>query len=138
MHFGHEMETSASAGAVWALWLDVARWGEWDLGLASATLDGPMAVGACGTIIDRAGRRSPFTVTVLEPGRCHEFSTRLPLGALVVRRTILQAQPCRFRHDVRFTGIGGRLLAPILGRDFRAKLPPTMAALAALAEREHP
>lgn len=132
-HFWHEMETDAAAEAVWALWMDVGRWGDWDQGLQSAELHGAMAAGATGVIVDSQGRRSRFAITELVPGQLYEFATRLPLGALVVRRSFVQRDPCRFRHDVRFTGAGGWALSGILGPDFRARLPPTMAALSALA-----
>jgi hypothetical protein len=133
-HFWHEAETTADPAAIWALWMDVARWGEWDQGLAAAELHGSIRTGASGIIIDLQGRRSPFSVTTFDSGRAYAFATRLPFGALLVERTIIAARPCRFRHEVRFTGVGGWLLAPLLGPGFRTQLPPTMAALARLAE----
>jgi hypothetical protein len=134
-HFWHEVETKAAAYSIWALWMDVARWGEWDQGLKDASMEGAMTLGKTGFIVDHSGRRSPFTITELVKGQSYCFATRLPFGELTVRRSILQSAPCRFRHDVRFVGAGGWLLSHILGPGFRKQLPPTMAMLSALAIR---
>lgn len=131
-----ELATHASAARIWALWMDVARWGEWDLGLKSAELSQPMALGATGWIIDNRRRRSRFRVTEFDLNRSYAFVTKLPLGSLVVRRTILQDRPCRFRHDVHFEGIGGQLLSHLLGPSFRSQLPPTLQKLSDLAEAD--
>jgi hypothetical protein len=135
--FSCELETQASAVRIWALWMDVAHWGDWDLGLKSVELSQPMALGATGWIKDNRGRRSRFSVTELDLDRSYAFTMKLPLGLLVVRRTILQDRPCRFRHDVHFEGIGGYLLSHLLGPSFRRQLPPTLQKLSDLAEAGH-
>jgi hypothetical protein len=132
--FSYEVDTRAKAADIWALWMDVANWNAWDLGLKSSKIDEPMAIGATGWITDNSGRRSRFRVVELDAQHSYAFATKLPFGALVVRRTILQDQPCRFRHDVHFEGIGGYLLSHVLAPSFRKQLPPTMEKLSELAE----
>ena len=55
-------------------------------------------------------------------------------GALIVRRPIVGEAPVRFEHEVRFAGIGGLVLAQLLGPGFRRALPPTMEAVARRAQ----
>jgi Polyketide cyclase / dehydrase and lipid transport len=133
--FSYEVETAAPASQIWALWMDVSRWEEWDLGLSAAELNGPMALGTIGTIIDLGGRRSKFRISEMSEGQSYTFVTKLPFGYLNVKRLIVRTDPCTFRHDVSFTGPGGWLLSHLLGPTFRKQLPPTMDKLAALAER---
>jgi hypothetical protein len=132
--FSHEIETRAKAADISALWMDVANWNSWDLGLTSSKIDEPMALGATGWLTDNNGRRSRFSVIELHAPQSYTFATKLPFGSLVVRRSILQDKPCRFRHDVHFEGIGGFLLSHVLAPSFRKQLPPTMAKLSELAE----
>ncbi|MBX2799679.1 MAG: SRPBCC family protein [Myxococcales bacterium] len=135
-HFHHTVRTSAPPQRVWALWMDVPGWPAWDTELSAASQDAPLALGVQGTVTS-GSRTSPFTVTVFEPGRHYAYTVPLPLGKLVVDRSL---QPwgdggTAFTHEVRLTGLGGLVLAG-LGKQFRAALPGVMDALAALAEAE--
>ncbi|MBY0391783.1 MAG: SRPBCC family protein [Novosphingobium sp.] len=134
--FFHEVATTASPEAVWRQWMDVANWRTWDQGLQNAAADKPLALGVRGKIVDRSGRVSNFTVTEFVPGKSYAFATGLPGARLVVRRVILtDGAMTRFRHEVHFEGLLAGIFASKFGPDFRAKLPPTMQALAARAER---
>ena len=78
----------------------------------------------------------PFEVTSFEEGASYTIANPLPLrGRLTVARTITGIGPTTFGHHVRFEGFGGRLLAPLLGRQFRRLLPEAMDRLAHVAER---
>lgn len=134
--FHHARTTGAAPEAIWAAWMDVAQWKDWDIGLSDAVSDGPLRLGTRGTIRDRSGRSVPFEVTAFEEGASYTIATPLPLGGrLTVARTITGVDPTTFRHHVRFEGLGGRLLAPLLGRRFRRLLPEAMDRLAHVAER---
>ena len=54
----------------------------------------------------------------------------------VVRRSFVGTAPTRFRHKVLFEGFLAGFWAARFGPRFRAELPLTMEALAALAEGE--
>ncbi|MGR3436319.1 MAG: SRPBCC family protein [Shimia sp.] len=137
--FRHVRTTNAAVAAIWSAWMDVPNWKAWDVGLRDARADAPLRLGARGTITDRSGRVVPFEVVRFEEGRSYDIANPLPLGGrLVVERTITATDPTAFRHDVRFEGFGGALLAPILGRQFRAMLPQAMDRLAALVEAAAP
>lgn len=133
--FYHTRSTSAPQDVIWRAWMDVARWKDWDGGLSDAEIAGPMLLGAEGTIFDRSGRRVPFEVIAHEPNRSYAIASPLPLGGrLAVERTLVGTEPTTFRHHVRFEGLGGWLLAPVLGRQFRRLLPEAMDRLASVCE----
>jgi uncharacterized protein YndB with AHSA1/START domain len=132
--FSHQVTTTAPAATIWSAWTTPASWGDWDLGLTSASLDGDFVVGAKGEIQPRSGSKATFTVVAVEPGKSCTFETQLPMARLVVTRTIVSEMPTVFRHDVSFTGPLAGIWAGQLGPDFRTALPPTMEKLKALAE----
>lgn len=135
--FGYEATTTASPETIWRIWMDVGAWKDWDLGLADA--EGSVSgLDAKGVVISEDGRRSPFTVIDYDDGRSYAFSTALPNGALVVRRSIVGTDPTVIRHDVLFEGEGGVAMSPTLGPIFRAALPPTVEAVADRAEGSSP
>src|SRR5436309_4265589 len=44
--YEHAVEATAVPSAIWRLWADVERWGEWNAELAKIELRGPFAAGA--------------------------------------------------------------------------------------------
>lgn len=134
--FSHTAATAASPEAVWRLWTDPATWKDWDRGLKDASAEGPLRLGATGRIVPLSGPPARFDVTEYDEGRSYAFATRLPLARLVVRRLFVGTAPTRFRHEVSFEGFLAGFWAAQFGPRFRAELPPTMEALAALAEGE--
>lgn len=136
--FSYEVTTTAPPESVWALWTDVSTWKTWDKGLKDAELSEPMRRGSKGKIISLSGQPASFTVTRFDPKRSHTFVTDLPSAKLTVRRTITGTSPTRFRHEVSFSGAMAVTFAKQLGPGFRKALPPTMRAIAALAESDVP
>lgn len=132
--FQHDVTTTASPAAVWAVWMDVPGWGRWDLGLKSARSDAPLAKGVSGSIVPRSGSTANFVVRDFVAGKSYTFETSLPLAKLSVRRSIVATSPTRFRHEVRFSGWLAGFWAWQLGPSFREALPPTMRKLAVIAE----
>ncbi len=136
--FSHDVETVASAEAIWDLWTDVSTWKDWDKGLKDAELEGPMTLGARGKIIPLSGPAARFQVTEFDEGEAYAFETRLPFARLKVRRSFVSRQPVLFRHEVSFHGPLAGFWANRFGPGFRAVLPPTMATLGRLAEAREP
>ncbi len=135
-HFSYTLTTTAPAAAIWAIWSDVANWHTWDTGLKSAALAGPFAVGTRGRLVPDSGPSSAFELTAVDPGRSYTFRTRLPLGALYVKRTLESgAGPTRFTHEVWFTGLSKPLFGRVLGKKYRALLPSVLEAIRAQAEQ---
>jgi hypothetical protein len=133
-HFSFELETSATAQQVWSVWMDVAHWKDWDLGLKSASSKEALKLGVTGKIIPQKGATANFVVTEFEPEMHYVFQTNLPAAVLTVKRKIMTRNPTLFRHEVRFSGPLAYFWGALLGRQFRKALPPTMLLLAKIAE----
>ena len=129
-----KFEARASTEAidrVWSLWTDVDTWAEWDKGLKSATLDGPMRLGANGTVVDNKGRASRFEITEIKPGKSFVFEIRLPGGRMVLTKEIAENQ---IRHQVKFLGLSRSLFAALVGRPNMDLIGPTVDAVVEMAE----
>ncbi|MFK7928110.1 MAG: SRPBCC family protein [Myxococcota bacterium] len=134
-HFAHTLTTTAALEAIWELWTDVQTWPSWDKEVESAHLDGPIALGQTGRLSSE-GRETRIEISTWNPVKSYCFTTRLPLGSLVITRTLRTGEGLtRLTHDVELRGLGGRLLAPLLGPRFRAALPVVMQRWVELAER---
>ena len=123
-HFWHSITTEASPEAIWSVWTDVPHWKDWDSGLQDASLAGDFAQGAKGKIISLEGRSSKFKLVAVEQGKSYTMKTKLPLGALYVKRSMeTTGTTTRFTHEVWFKGLTAGLFARAFGADFRAMLP---------------
>lgn len=133
-HFRYQLQTDASPAAVWAIWIDVENWKDWDLGLKDAR-SAPLAFGIEGIVVPRSGPESRFKVTEFdETTYTYAFQSNMPGGKLTVRRTVVSVSPTVIEHEVNFSGFSGWLFGQILGRGFKKALPPTMHKLADIAE----
>lgn len=135
-HFSHTTSTTAPPAAVWRLWTDLSTWPQWDPETERASLDGPLQLGATGTLKGKGAPASRFDITRFEPQVRYEFSTVLPFGGrlVILRELSTEAGLTHFSHDVRFEGFGGWLLAPFFGPRYRAALPGVLENLKTLAE----
>ena len=65
----HTERCSAEPGDVWALWIDPARWPDWNEQIEAAEADDELAVGTEVRVKYRRGGTVRFEVTELEPER---------------------------------------------------------------------
>lgn len=134
-HFSHTVTTDALPDAIWQIWTDVPNWHTWDRGLKSATLDGAFMIGAKGKIKPDKGPRSKFVITEIREGQSYTFKTRVPLGWLIIKRTLeVRDGITSFTHDVAFTGILKKVLGNKLGKKYRSMLPEVMNQIKQQAE----
>lgn len=131
--FAFTLPTSAPASDIWAVWTDVEGWPRWDI-VTAATIDGPFALGATGTVTNPDGSTAAFTVTALDDGRSYELTFPLPDAELTIERRLGAGTPVSFTHRVRIVGPGAAPFAELLGPTFRAALPGAMDAIRRLAE----
>lgn len=135
--FSHTVETSALPEAIWRIWTDVPNWKMWDDGLKAAELNGPFAAGANGVLIPDKGPKSTFTLTEVASGQSYTFRTKLPLGALHVRRFLtIQNGKTAFTHEIWFTGLTKGIFGRALGRNYRKILPDVMEKIRRIAEQQ--
>lgn len=123
-HFWHSITTEASPEAIWAVWTNVPHWKDWDTGLQDASLSGAFTEGAKGKVISLQGRSSKFKLVEVVTGRSYTMKTKLPMGALYVKRSLeTTGSSTRFTHEVWFKGLSAGLFARALGAEFRELLP---------------
>ena len=135
-HFSHTLQTTARPETIWRIWIDVPNWKNWDDGLREAQLNGSFEVGTKGTLIPDKGQKAKFQITALVPGQSYTFKTKLPLGALHVRRTLkIEGGNTLFTHEVWFTGLTKGIFARVLGRKYRAILPSVMDKINVIATK---
>ena len=136
MQFGHVVETTASPEKIWAAWIDVERWPQWDTELASATLDGSFALRAKGRVKPKRGPAARFSISELIPGESYTFTTHLPLCELNVSRRLTRngGSGVFFTHEVSFVGPLSFVFGNLLGRRYREALPMVMENLRKIAE----
>lgn len=133
-HFWYSMETTVAPEKIWHIWTDVPNWKQWDTGLQSAEISGDFALNATGIITSLEGRKSKFRIVAFEEGKSYTFKTRLPLGALYVKRYLeTKNGKTVFIHDVRFSGITGGLFAKKFGPKFREMLPDVLKKINEIA-----
>lgn len=137
IRFSHTVETSASPEVIWRVWTDVPNWKAWDDGLKTAQLNGPFVANTKGVLIPDKGPRSTFMLTEVIAGQSYTFKTKLPLGALYVKRFLTnQNGKTAFTHEVWFIGLTKGIFGRALGRKYREILPGVMEKIRWIAEQQ--
>ncbi len=135
MKFSHTLTTTATPEQIWAVWIAVDRWHEWDTELESASLAGAFALNAQGTLKPKSAPASAFNISQLDPGISYTFTTQLPFCKLHVHRFLTSSTfGVSFTHEVSFTGLLAPVFGLLLGQQFRAVLPSVMENLRQQAE----
>ena len=122
---------------VYAIWVDVPHWPQWDPDTREAWLDGPLAMGAKGRLKPRKGFAVPMRVTDAVPGE--RFTVECPVLGNVMRfEHILRPVHggVEVIHRVSFHGWLAGWLMRTVGQDVRRGLPVTLKGLKALAEQD--
>ena len=130
-------EIVATPEQVWALWSDAARWPEWNHGMESAELDGPLAVGAQARVRFKDSRRTvAFRVTELDAPDRFVDEGRLPGATLTHVHTIRPAdRGVWVEHELSLTGPLATPWAARLRRRMCAAADEFVEAEARLVER---
>lgn len=128
--YEHSVETAARPEAVWALWRDADRRGEWDRSVQKLTLDGEFAAGTTGTMHIEGLPPLDFRLTEVRPGVGFTDETAVPGGVV---RFIHRMEPIptgvRVTYQVEVEGPGE------LGPGIVEDVPEAMEALVRLAEQ---
>jgi hypothetical protein len=136
MKFSHTVKTSALPEKIWAIWIDVERWAEWDTELLDSCLRSSFELGAVGKLTPKKGRVSTFRISQFSQGTSYTFTIKLPLCRLNVYRYLQSQSDCTyFTHEVSFQGLLAFVFGLLLGRKFQAALPGVMENLKRIAEK---
>jgi Polyketide cyclase / dehydrase and lipid transport len=127
----HAIETTASPEAIWRVWVDVPRWGEWNPDIERIDLDGPFAAGSTITMTPRG--QEPIELRIAEAVESERFVDEADLGDVVVR-TLHRAQRLegdrvRVIYRMEISGPAADTMGPELGPAISADFPDVLAAL---------
>jgi Polyketide cyclase / dehydrase and lipid transport len=135
MKFSHTIKTSALPERIWAIWVDVENWADWDTELQSSFMESSLALGAIGKLTPKNGRVSTFRISQFSQGTSYTFTVKLPLCRLNVYRYLqIQSGYTEFTHQVSFQGLLAFVFGLLLGRKFQAVLPRVMENVKQIAE----
>ncbi len=134
-HFSITISVENTLYKVWETLIDFDSWKIWDTELESAKLNGTFKVGAEGILIPKKGPKLNFYISEIIPNKTYTFKTKMPLGWLEIKRTIVQEKyAILFTDDIQFTGILKQLYGLLLGKGFIKVLPEVMQNFKKLAE----
>lgn len=122
--------TTLHPDVVWLRWTDPRTWGDWDLGLRGAEVDGPFAAGSRGSLTGLDGRRSAFVIREVRDRELTVVDVRLPAAVMVLRRMLGSGSPATVEHRVTFEGPLAALWSVVLGRRFRPLIAETVDRVA--------
>jgi Polyketide cyclase / dehydrase and lipid transport len=137
MQVEHRITVHVQPELIYRIYEDVGHWHQWDPDTKQATLDGPLRVGARGTLTPTKGRAVPMRVTQALRGRYLTVESKIPMLRMVFEHEL---HPCpsgtEVVHRVTLSGLLSRLVGPMLCKRLNAGLPLTLAKLQQLAEGE--
>jgi uncharacterized protein YndB with AHSA1/START domain len=129
--------TTARPDTVWRIWSDPSTWPGWNPGVSAASLDGPMRVGATGSMTTSRGKQR-MAVVAVEPGR--SFTLEMP----GLPTTTFEFE-CRVGGDgeattisqgVRMKGLLAPVLLPLMGGRIVSEFQKVLDGLAQEAESQ--
>jgi uncharacterized protein YndB with AHSA1/START domain len=131
----YTLRTPASVGSLWQILSDVDGWAQWNDGVETIRLDGPLAAGATFRMKPPGQDELTSTIAELQPNRLLTDVTAV--GDLVVRvEHRLDAHPgggTSITYRVHVTAAASDAEAQEIGRAICADFPEVIAALAAAA-----
>jgi len=132
----HAIEAPGSPEAIWRIWADVPRWGEWNPDIEHVELDGPFAAGSTITMTPRG--QEPVELVIAEAVEPHRFVDEADLGEVVVRTLHraerLEGDRVRVTYRMEISGPAADTLGPELGPAISADFPEVLAALVERAQ----
>ena len=131
------LEAEVSPAEVWSkAYADAAAWPTWNAEIKSASLDGPLILGAEARIVFGTGLRLRFRVVECEQGRLFTDEARLPGARMGHRHSIEPTDDdgSRLVNTIYIEGPLAWLWRRILGPAAARALPDAQRAIVALAE----
>ena len=127
------IETSATADAIWHIFMDVAGWKTWNAGIEHIEIDGPFSTGTWFTMKPPGEEPLRSQLVEVRENACFVDETRIGDLAITVAHRIesLGAGRTRITYAVEALGPDASEIGPAVASDF----PEVLAALAKLAER---
>ena len=134
-HFSISIAIENTLPKVWETLIDVENWHIWDTEILSSKLSGKFELDSNGVMIPKKGPKLNFYISEITPHKTYTFKTKMPIGWLIIKRTIVQENDAViFTDDIQFNGILKQLFGLMLGKGFIKVLPEVMLNFKILAE----
>jgi hypothetical protein len=132
----HRISVKAPASVIFDIYKDVAHWHTWDPDTKLATLNGPFAVGASGTLAPTKGRPIRIGLTAVCENQSFTAEGGVPGFRMSFEHELssLSAANTEVIHRVKFFGVLAFMFKRVLGPQINAGLPITLGRLKELAE----
>lgn len=131
------LEAEVDPGAVWEkAYANAGAWPKWNAEIKSASLEGPLSVGATARIVFRTGLRLRFHVVEYERGRLFTDEARLP-GARMGHRHLVEPVEgggSRLTNTIYIEGVLAPLWRRIMGPRAANALPDAQRAVVTIAD----
>lgn len=131
------LEAEVDPGAVWEkAYANVAAWPEWNAEIKSASLDGPLALGATARTVFRTGLRLRFHVVEYEQGRLFTDEARLPGTRMGHHHLVerIDGGGSRLTNTIYIEGALAPLWRRIMGPRAAKTLPDAQRAVTAIVD----
>lgn len=132
--FESSADTTGPPGLVWAQYVDVSRWPEWNAAVERVELDGPFAAGATGSITPPGAGPLPFRITEATPGESYTSETDIADTVSLHSTSRLTALPgggTRITQRSELVGPAAPYFAASFGPALSTGVPRTVSELAA-------
>jgi Polyketide cyclase / dehydrase and lipid transport len=130
------LEAETSPAAVWKkAYADAEAWPRWNAEIKTASLDGPLALGARAKIVFTTGLRLSFRVIEFEQGRLFTDEARMP-GARMGHRHLVEPGAeggSRLTNTIYIEGALAPVWRRIMGPAAARSLPGAQQAVVRLA-----
>ena len=128
------IETSASPARVWQLFVDVARWKDWNAGIEKIEIHGPFANGTTFTMQPPGQDVITSKLIDVKPNEGFTDETVVDDTRVIVshRLVTLPSGRTKIVYSTEITGPAADELGPMVTSDF----PEVLAALKRLAEQQ--
>jgi len=126
--------SAATPEQVWAQWIDVSGWSQWDDSVDHAEIDGPFEQGMTGWLKPSSGPKARFTLTEVTANRTFTNRSRVPLGSLEFAHSLTSSsEGTVITHRVTMQGPLTFILRRVVGRRIERDLPSIVDRLATIA-----
>ena len=127
----HAIEATTAPEQIWARWMDVPSWPEWNHDLERADLDGPFAPGSTITMI--AAEQDPIVLRIADAVEPERFVDEADLGPIVVRTEHrierLEGGRVRVVYRMEISGPEADTMGPRIGPQITADFPDVLRSL---------
>ena len=130
MKLQESIHIHSSPPMVFAQYMKVDTWHEWDKGVKHASLKNALAVGAKGVLKPSKGPQGSFKITEMTRNQSFTTESKLPLCRITFEHTLqASGDNTLVIHTVTFSGLTRFLFSRLIGKQIKNDLPQALLGL---------